>query len=401
MNDQTNTSTMHDSKIDLAQAFPIRTHALNAADHALIQQAREVTAKELRARDLLEGSSEEPPEAGSLFNEACSDVRGMARVTPVTWDGWFARQIAFSVWNGSGLPLSDCPTAWSEYAAGRDVMAMLNDPARFLPDTTPDQPPASPHEVDDSKLLHLMERTLKVLDAFDKLGDEWCHAVDIPADIEAEQMRLWDVMNDLRTKALSMPAHTPEGLKAKARLVMTTLPLSLDGTLAPENSDYPAFALCRDLIGGEERPARSPEVSSAFHAYELACRRTTAFDDASAAQERSIETKGKEKTAANQKEEVANQLGNALAELVPFAQCETISDVGAQVGVALDFLQSVICSDDVDQGRLRSAYVALIGTLPTLLRNAERDLKRVIDPVFFNEALATRDGVRALMGGHA
>ncbi|MCH4091080.1 hypothetical protein [Acetobacter sp.] len=257
MSDKTNPATTHESKIDLAQAFPIHTHALNAADHALIRQAREVIAKELRARELLEGCPEEPPEACFLFNETYAGVLDMARVTPITWDGWFARQIAFSVWNGACPPLSDCGADWSEYSAGRDAMAMLSDPARFLPDATPDPASPSSHKADDGELLHLMERTLKVLDAFDKLGDEWCHVVDIPADIEAEQMRLWDVMNDLRTKALGLPAHTPEDLKAKARLVMTTLPLSLDGTLAPEHGDYPAFALCRDLIGREDCPPRS------------------------------------------------------------------------------------------------------------------------------------------------
>lgn len=148
------------------------------------------------------------------------------------------------------LPSSDCPTAWSEYAAGRDAIFMLGNPPRSY--AAPDLAAASPPEADDTESLELMNRTLKAWEAFCALADEWADVIEIPDEVYAEQERLVRIADDLRTKAISLPVHTLAGLRMKARLVMTMLNTAEDGSMPPEREGYAAFALCRDLIGGDD-----------------------------------------------------------------------------------------------------------------------------------------------------
>ncbi|MBB2199368.1 MAG: hypothetical protein ABF479_09520 [Gluconacetobacter sp.] len=109
----------------------------------------------------------------------------------------------------------------------------------------------APHAVaEDADLLRRVDAALSAHAAFTALAGQWSATVLVPANIRAEQGRLWDVANDLRLAAMELPASTVAGLRAKARLVLTTLDLRADGTIRPDEDDFVAWSLCRDLIGG-------------------------------------------------------------------------------------------------------------------------------------------------------
>ncbi|GBQ96646.1 hypothetical protein GLI01_23220 [Gluconacetobacter liquefaciens] len=108
----------------------------------------------------------------------------------------------------------------------------------------------APQAADDTTLLRRAEAALSAHAAFVGLADRWGATVHVPAGIRAERGRLWDVANDLRLAAMELPARTVAGLRAKARLVLTTLDLRADATIRPDQDDFAAWSLCRDLIGG-------------------------------------------------------------------------------------------------------------------------------------------------------
>ncbi|MBV1835741.1 hypothetical protein [Acetobacter estunensis] len=377
MNGETGTVPAHESTADLAQAFPIRTHALNAADHGLIQQARDVTAKELRARATVDDTEADP-----LFAETTDGIRAMADIKPATWDGWFARQVAFSVWTGASKPCADSASEWAEFASGRDAMTMLANP-----------PPLA-----DAELIDICQQAAELRQKEDD------HTIP---DDEAERYadRFWDEVKRIRARR----AMTIDGARALARLIEDT-----DGSLPKNPRRLYMSELVETLVRSlaESTEAAAPdnqEVSEdyppsrlgpagAFHAYELACRRRAAFEDVDAAQGRARTASGMGKIEANRQADVAADLAAALIKLAPFTRCETLSDVGAQVGIALELLDEAISLEETDPASIRAAYLALASTLPTLVRVAGRDLTRAIDPIFFSDEQAMRAGAQALTG---
>ncbi|MBB2165384.1 hypothetical protein HLH26_12740 [Gluconacetobacter sp. 1b LMG 1731] len=109
----------------------------------------------------------------------------------------------------------------------------------------------APHVVaDDADLLRRVDAALSAHAAFTALAKRWGDTVRIPGAVIAEEARLLDLVNDLRLAAMELPARTTAGLQAKARLVLTALDLNADGTIRPDQDDFEAWSLCRDLIGG-------------------------------------------------------------------------------------------------------------------------------------------------------
>ncbi|MFW7268631.1 hypothetical protein ACMAUO_11760 [Gluconacetobacter sp. Hr-1-5] len=101
---------------------------------------------------------------------------------------------------------------------------------------------------DDTILLRRAEAALSAHAAFEALAKRWGNTVLIPEGVVAEETRMLDLVNDLRLAAMELPARTAAGLRAKARLVLTTLDLNADGTIRPDQDDFEAWSLCRDLI---------------------------------------------------------------------------------------------------------------------------------------------------------
>ncbi|BCI65489.1 hypothetical protein [Acetobacter aceti] len=100
----------------------------------------------------------------------------------------------------------------------------------------------------DAELLRRAAQALVAWDAFEACVEKWCDVIDIPDHVYAEQLRLSSIAGDLRSQALAIPAHTLDGFRAKARLVMTTLETRQDGSMAPDREGYPAWSLCQDLL---------------------------------------------------------------------------------------------------------------------------------------------------------
>lgn len=60
----------------------------------------------------------------------------------------------------------------------------------------------------------------------------------------------------LRARALGLPAHTPDGLRAKARFATEHMHTLSDGQVPPDNDDYAAWAFVRDVLRFLDHDAR-------------------------------------------------------------------------------------------------------------------------------------------------
>ena len=108
---------------------------------------------------------------------------------------------------------------------------------------------ATPPEANvDAELLGCAERALAAWSVCEALGIKWSIVADIPSEIEEEWKRLYDMADDLRGKAVCLPARTRAGLKAKARLTLTALALRNDDSLRPGDEGFEAWSLCQDLL---------------------------------------------------------------------------------------------------------------------------------------------------------
>mgnify|MGYP001173700153 FL=1 len=106
----------------------------------------------------------------------------------------------------------------------------------------------SPEGGADAELLRLAAHALTAWAAYEALANEWSVVVCIPEEIYAEQVRLYNAADELRQKAMCLPARTFPGLRAKARLTHTALGVRNDGTLRPGDEDFEAWSLCQDLL---------------------------------------------------------------------------------------------------------------------------------------------------------
>jgi hypothetical protein len=100
----------------------------------------------------------------------------------------------------------------------------------------------------DAELLGCAERALAAWNAYEALSIKWSIVVHIPEEVEREQKRLCDVADELREKAMRFPARTRAGLKAKARLTLTTLELRNDDSLKSGEEGFEAWSLCQDVL---------------------------------------------------------------------------------------------------------------------------------------------------------
>ncbi|MBB2181089.1 hypothetical protein [Gluconacetobacter tumulicola] len=107
----------------------------------------------------------------------------------------------------------------------------------------------APKAAGDAEFMRIATCAQDAQAAFVASVERWSGVIHMPPDAETEQDRLFLVADDLRRQAMSMPARTAAGLRAKARMVLDTIGLDDDDVLPPGDQDFPAWSLARDLLG--------------------------------------------------------------------------------------------------------------------------------------------------------
>jgi hypothetical protein len=101
---------------------------------------------------------------------------------------------------------------------------------------------------DDAEFMRIAARGQEAQAAFVASVERWSGVVHMPPETEAEQDRLFVTADTLRREAMSMPARTAVGLRAKARMVLDTIGLDDDDVLPSGDQDFPAWSLARDIL---------------------------------------------------------------------------------------------------------------------------------------------------------
>ncbi|WP_029604985.1 hypothetical protein [Kozakia baliensis] len=102
----------------------------------------------------------------------------------------------------------------------------------------------------DARLIDLTSQALAIDEEIIRQTEAWSDVLEAPpAHVEAQETALTQRLRQLQTDVASIQAQTLAGMKAKARLVLSSLPVNQHNRIDPDHSEFMVWTLCHDLLG--------------------------------------------------------------------------------------------------------------------------------------------------------